>query len=116
MLDKALKLAAIIAVLMAGAGALHYYVIYLPVVEEKQRALSALEQRKREMEIAQVKNKFTLCNATARTEYNSGWDDYCESKGLKRDCPLTPPVLEQFTRLRENALRHCEIEARVNLD
>ena len=116
MLNRALKMAVIVAVLMAGGGALHYYVIYLPAVEEKQRALSALEQRKRELEITQIKNKFNLCNVTARNDYNSGWDDYCDSKGVKRDCPLPPPVLEQLTRIRENTLRHCEVEARVNMD
>lgn len=116
MLDKALKLAAIVAVLMAGAGALHYYVIYLPATEEKKRALAALEQRKRELETNQIKSKFNICVVTAKNDYNSSWDDYCDTRGLKRDCPLTPPVLEQFTRNRENALRHCEIEARVNLD
>lgn len=116
MLDKVLKLAAIIAVLMAGGGALHYYVIYLPAAEEKQRALAALEQRKRDLEIAQVKSKFNICVVTAKNDYNIGWDDYCESRGLKRDCPLALPVLEQLSRTRENALRHCEIEARVNMD
>lgn len=116
MLDKALKLAAIAALLMAGGGALHYYLVYLPTVEEKQRALSAMEQRKREMEITQVKSKFNICIVTAKNDYNTSWDDYCEAKSLKRDCPLTPVILEQFTRTRENALRHCEIEARVNID
>ena len=116
MLDKALKLAAIVAVLMAGGGALHYFVIYLPGAEEKKRALAAMETRKRELEIMQVKSKFNICIVTAKNDYNSSWDDFCETKGLKRDCPLTPPVLEQFTRIRENALRHCEVEARVNMD
>jgi hypothetical protein len=116
MLDKALKLAAIVALLMAGGGALHYYVIALPAAEEKKRALAAVELRKRELEIMQIKSKFNICVVTAKTDYNSSWDDFCETRSLKRDCPLTPAVLEQFTRNRENALRHCEIEARVNMD
>lgn len=116
MLDKALKLAAIFALLMAGGGALHYYVLDLPAAEEKKRALAAIELRKRELEISQIKSKFNICVVTAKNDYNSSWDDFCETRGLKRDCPLTPAVLEQFTRNRENALRHCEIEARVNLD
>jgi hypothetical protein len=116
MLDKVLKLAAIASVLMTGGGALHYFVIYLPAAEEKQRAISAIEQRKRELETSQTKSKFNICIVTAKNEYNIGWDDYCETKGLKRDCPLPLPVLEQLTRTRENVMRHCEIEARVNLD
>ena len=116
MLDKALKLAAIASLLMTGGGALHYFIIYLPAAEEKQRAASALEQRKREIEASQIKAKFNICIVTAKNDYNIGWDDYCETKGLKRDCPLPLPVLEQLGRTRENAMRHCEIEARVNLD
>ena len=116
MLDKVLKLATIVAVLMAGGGALHYFVMYLPAAEDKKRVLAATELRKREVEMAQVKNKFNICVVSAKNDYNTSWDDYCEARGLKRDCPLAQPVLEQFTRTRDNALRHCEIEARVNLD
>jgi hypothetical protein len=116
MLDKAVKLAAILALLMAGFGVLHYYFVYLPGFQEKQRAVAAVEQRKRDMEISQVKSKFNICTITAKNDYNGNWDDYCESRKLKKDCPLPQQVLDQFSRIRENALRHCEVEAKVNLD
>ena len=116
MLDKALKLTSIIALLMAGGGVLHYFAISLPIAEEQKRALAAVELRKRELESTQIKNKFNLCMVTAKGDYNVVWDEYCDAKGVKRDCPLPLPVLEQVTRTRENALRHCEIEARVNME
>lgn len=116
MLDKAVKLAAIIALLMAGAGALHYYVVYLPAFQEKQRALANMEQRKRDLEVGQIKSRFNICTITAKNDYNGSWDDYCEARNLKKDCALPQQVLDQLTRIRENALRHCEVEAKVNLD
>ena len=116
MLEKAVKLAAIIALLMAGAGALHYYLVYLPAYQETQRAAATMEQRKRDMEIARIKSRFNICAITAKNDYNSNWDDYCESRNLKKDCPMPQPVLDQLSRIRESALRHCEVEAKVNLD
>ena len=89
--DAILKLAAALALLIAGAGVGYYYGIYLPAQDvrrqaqemaereaDAQRQSKALEERARQEQAAQA--GYDSCIASAEAAYRQRWTNSCEAQ------------------------------------
>lgn len=78
-MDKALRLAIAVAVLLAGTGVFYYYVIFLPGVQ--QQAVQAAEKAKQDEAAKEAarKSHYDSCLAGARANYEANWAAACQS-------------------------------------
>lgn len=71
-LDKYLKAALVLGVLLAGAGVFYYFVLFLPSVERDKQALAASEKLQRTQ-------AYERCKAVADTVYDFDWANACKT-------------------------------------
>ena len=94
-MDKLLKLAIIIAVLMAGGAVFYHYVVFLPgeeqakreQAESQQRAAAQREesqQRAAALRDASRKVAYEECKDTARRSYDANWAAACKGAAKQR--------------------------------
>jgi hypothetical protein len=77
--DKFVKIAVIVAALMAGFGIFYHYVIHLPSIERDK--IAAVEKEKTEAEATEAARKvqYESCKRTASQLYNIDWARACVS-------------------------------------
>ena len=90
-MDKMIRLAVIVAVLLAGVGVFYHYVIFLPSVEQKK---AEAEQKKADLEQSEKqkiaekesarKVAYNSCVVAAATDYESNWATACEETAKTR--------------------------------
>jgi hypothetical protein len=77
-MDKVLRLAVVIAVLLAGSGVFYYYVIFLP--NSQRQAVQEAEQTKQDQATKEAARKaqYASCLVGARADYETNWENACK--------------------------------------
>lgn len=97
-MDKFIKLAIVITLLLGGGGVFYHYVIYLPGVERaKQELLAAEKQAAAENELKK-KVAYEQCIASSSENYNSNWATACqdvakEIEEKRKNCMADPAIV-----------------------
>ncbi|TAL53804.1 hypothetical protein [Pandoraea sp.] len=77
-MDKMLKLALAIALLLAGGGVFYHYVIFLPAVERQAAAQAEQEKAKVAQEEAARNLQYQTCKTLADQSYLEEWAAACK--------------------------------------
>lgn len=91
-MDKILKLAVAVALVLAGSGVFYHFVIYVPELERARIAMEAQERASRQAQAEQEKRdrelqesarqaNYSNCVAGAEKDYLANWSGACKSQG-----------------------------------
>ncbi len=89
-MDKLVKLAIVVGVLLAGVGVFYHFVIYLPDLDRKKEEHLAQEKREAEFQKEQLRleaanreqtrqTTYTACLQGARANYELNWATACKT-------------------------------------
>ncbi|MDC6178164.1 hypothetical protein [Ralstonia solanacearum] len=82
--DKFLKIAAAVALLLAGGSVFYYYALYLPGIEQERAARASEEKDAAERQELARQNQYETCKANARSVYEADWANACKSVAQSR--------------------------------
>lgn len=87
-LDKLVKLAIVIGVLLAGGGVFYHYVVFLPGIERQKQ--EQIEAEKRDAAAKQATRQFAYdaCIVSARRDYDANWANACASVARDKQISL----------------------------
>jgi hypothetical protein len=79
LMDRIVKLAVVVAVLMAGTGVFYYYVVFLPSVERQKSELAEREKQEAAKRESERQRAYEVCNSSAQRNYDANWATACSS-------------------------------------
>ncbi|QUP53564.1 hypothetical protein GO998_07190 [Ralstonia syzygii] len=86
--DKFLKIAAAVALLLAGGSVFYYYALYLPGIEQEKTARTNEEKNAAARQELARQGQYETCKANARSVYEADWANACESVAQSRSARL----------------------------
>lgn len=107
-MDKFVKLAIIVGVLLAGVGVFYHFVIYLPELDQKKDERAAQEKRAVEFQQEQLKREaadreqirqatYQECLQGRRANYETNWASACKINAASRSARLRSCLSDNLT-------------------
>jgi hypothetical protein len=76
-MDRLVKFAILFGAILAGGGVFYHYVVYLPGVEEANRARAEETRQSAARQEMQRQQSYEVCKVGARRAYESDWATAC---------------------------------------
>lgn len=83
-MEKLLKIAVMIGLLLAGGGVFYHYVVFLPAVEQQKAAKAEEEKAEAARQEEARQQQYETCTASARENYESNWAAACKHVAATR--------------------------------
>ena len=98
-MDKFIKLAIVVAALLAGGGVFYHYVIFLPELERTKNEQLVAEKQAVAETARGRQLVYEQCNASANLNYSANWASACVSVANQtevklKNCLIDPAVMQ----------------------
>jgi hypothetical protein len=124
-MDKWLKVSVVVAVLLAGAGAFHYFVFALPGIDEALQRRESGARRLDEFRLAQRRSAIEDCRQAAQMVYAVHWAAACmtqvgqapsDPSDGDAECDLPDAKAAVVNAWLDEAEQACMADVRAGLD
>ncbi len=107
MMDRVVRVVAVICALAVAFSLFYYFVIFLPSEKRAERDRAIRERQEAELRKVKDREDYERCRVEAMEAHVSDWDRACRSYGKPKDCALPRQSSERLDRLLGEAREEC---------
>jgi hypothetical protein len=107
MMDRVVRVVAVICALAVAFSLFYYFVIFLPSEKRAERDRAVRERQEAGLQRVKDRKDYEQCRAEVLKTHVSDWDRACQAYGKPKDCGLPRQSSERLDRFLREAREEC---------